>query len=873
MCDHHGDHETCELCEAPPQLAVLDADASPQSAIETSPSNAPAISHIAGILSGYTWTSATLSFGFTTSASQYARGDAPYGESTAFTRLSDGGKAIFRDAISQWDDVSGLRLTEASSPGEADIRIAGSGVPLTAWAYYPNEGWGGGGDIWANTGYIPAYAKGVGKASGAVGTYAFTTALHEVGHALGLEHSHEGTALDPAYDSMEYTVMSYKSFVGHASGGYTNEAHGYAQSLMMLDIAAIQAIYGADHTTRSGDTTYSFNPASGEMKVDGAAVATPAQNRIFRTLWDGDGFDTLDFALYTTDIKVDLNPGGAIDLDAGGLSQKSRLGYTSAGWVYASANIYMSLLHDNDTRSLIEAVVCGSGDDVLIGNSASNLFCGGLGADTYTLGAGNDVVQGTLAQLLGDTITDFQTGDRVVATDIGSGKAIKVGGNGLIRLVRSGGADDADGSGDPAQPGVETSGDPRIVRLTGNRDQYVSTSAENLIVLALRDNDRSTTGSGNDRLIGGGGNDKLRSGAGNDTLEGGSGKDRLYAGAGDDVLVAGDSRDQARGRTGDDILFGNDGADRLYGNRGSDSLSGGNGDDRLLSGRGGDLLYGGSGSDLLTADKGSDLLYGGAGSDVLEGGKGADLYVFHAGDTGTDTILKFEFGSDRIEIDGFAGGFADLAFTDSRKGVSLEIGAGAVFVPRTISLQFEASDFVFFTDAHTNPRLPKVSLEDIANSARTTDLTDSADAISLASSRAGKGISLNDGDDRANAGAGSDTIDGGAGDDTIRAGGGGDLIIGGSGNDDLGGGGGRDVFVFRASDLLSGQTARDILRDFAWERDTIRLTGFEDASIDDLEVSGSGRRTQIVVDDAQIIVFSNLPDHEVFRTHDLIEFA
>ncbi len=72
-------------------------------------------------------------------------------------------------------------------------------------------------------------------------SYKIYALLHEIGHALGLDHAHEGDTVMPASrDSMEYTVMSYRSYAGGwAAIGYTNETWGYAQSLMMYDIAAL----------------------------------------------------------------------------------------------------------------------------------------------------------------------------------------------------------------------------------------------------------------------------------------------------------------------------------------------------------------------------------------------------------------------------------------------------------------------------------------------------------------------------------------------------------------------------------------------------------------------------------------------------------
>ena len=77
------------------------------------------------------------------------------------------------------------------------------------------------------------------------GNYACASMLHETGHALGLKHPHEASgsfgAMPLDHDSLEYTVMSYRSYVGASTtSGYTNASDSYPQTLMMYDIAAIQ---------------------------------------------------------------------------------------------------------------------------------------------------------------------------------------------------------------------------------------------------------------------------------------------------------------------------------------------------------------------------------------------------------------------------------------------------------------------------------------------------------------------------------------------------------------------------------------------------------------------------------------------------------
>src|SRR5207237_1723307 len=129
------------------------------------------------------------------------------------------------------------------------------------------------------------------------------------GHTLGLKHGHEtGGVADEAMaadrDSMEFSVMTYDSFVGADGTNFTNEQYGYAQSYMMYDIAALQAMYGADYTTNATNTTYTFSSTTGEMFINGVGQEAPghghggAANRVFRTIWDGGGVDTYNFSNY-----------------------------------------------------------------------------------------------------------------------------------------------------------------------------------------------------------------------------------------------------------------------------------------------------------------------------------------------------------------------------------------------------------------------------------------------------------------------------------------------------------------------------------------------------------------------------------------------
>ena len=130
-------------------------------------------------------------------------------------------------------------------------------LPSTAWGYYPSTS-PEGGDAWFNnsTGW---YNNPV------VGNYAWLTIMHETGHLLGLKHPQDvmgsfGAA--PAnVDSLEYSVMSYRSYIGASTTqGLTNATWSFPTTLMMYDIAALQYMYGANYTTNSGDTVYKWSP-------------------------------------------------------------------------------------------------------------------------------------------------------------------------------------------------------------------------------------------------------------------------------------------------------------------------------------------------------------------------------------------------------------------------------------------------------------------------------------------------------------------------------------------------------------------------------------------------------------------------------------
>ena len=347
--------------------------------------------------------------------------------------LGQDAPVVFRFAIAETIDygygVNGIG--EAYSPH-------GPGGGRSAEAVLPDPfqmNWRATGDTWYTPNKYDAPVPG--SFSNAAGL------LHEFGHALGLKHGHAtqpvfnktnvvidgfgnefaepfqaGTApaLPTQFDGQEFTIMTYKVYIGDdpQNGREANDLPSnvtdYPWSFMMLDIAALQHLYGANYGNGSnaGNTRYSFSPTTGQMTVtdtlEGTATTAPSKDaKVFTTIWDGGGTDVYDFSNYASNQTINLEPGYWSTFSA---AQLARLGVNT----FAQGNIANALLYNNDPRSLIENATGGTGNDTFVGNSANNYLDGYLGEDTIIF-AGNRsahsfVVRNGLLEVSGPGGTD-----------------------------------------------------------------------------------------------------------------------------------------------------------------------------------------------------------------------------------------------------------------------------------------------------------------------------------------------------------------------------------------------------------------------------------------------------------------------------------
>jgi serralysin len=276
-----------------------------------------------------------------------------------------------------------------------DIRIGlSSAVSGRYWGYARLAGYGASnahGDIWIS----PTYGSG----SYAPGTYNYMAILHEIGHALGLDHPFEGNRMPSGYDVRNYTIMSYTDPKGV---WWFNSATGQAEYLikspMVYDIAAIQSIYGANTAYHAEDTTYTYSPNA----------------PFIAAIWDGGGNDTIDLQAFSKACVVDLHAG---------TYSTPRCSIPPLACQQPGHRLQ---LHDREChrRGGADKLTGNDGANVLVGREGDDTLVGNAGADTLNGGAGKDVLQGgndndTLIGGAGqDTLTGGTGADAFVFTAI-----------------------------------------------------------------------------------------------------------------------------------------------------------------------------------------------------------------------------------------------------------------------------------------------------------------------------------------------------------------------------------------------------------------------------------------------------------------------
>ena len=257
-----------------------------------------------------------------------------------------------------------------------------------------------------------------------LGSNAFHIVLHEIGHALGLKHPHDGglagytTYQDAGLSNLDDGFLTLMSYDPTSSIWQ----YGWASTPLPLDIIAAQTIYGANTTTHAGNTTHS-------LLDDG----------LLRTIYDVSGTDTLDASNIDKGITLRLAQGNSTTVD-------------TLSTVYIAVNTVI----ENAIGTFFNDTIYGEkGDNTLQGWSGNDLIFGGLGDDLIFGQDGNDELQGGLGDdnLQGGDGADLMAGqdgnDRLFGQNGndqlqgGAGLDIFKGGSGNDTLYGGSGIDQA----------------------------------------------------------------------------------------------------------------------------------------------------------------------------------------------------------------------------------------------------------------------------------------------------------------------------------------------------------------------------------------------------------------------------------------------
>ncbi len=417
-----------------------------------------------------------------------------------FSALSSAQVDAAETSLQAWSNVANLdfiKVESESFSSVGDIRIANSGLLSTytyAYAYFPALNNPVGGDVWFNT--DQPIASGNDYSLGGNG---LQTMMHEIGHALGLDHpfadDHDSASevtLSQAEDHYQYSIMSYSDVAGKRDTGYSTF---YPTTPMLYDVLAIQYLYGANVNYNTGSNTYTFG-------VDYA----------YETIWDAGGIDTIQNA-GSLDSVINLNAG---EFSSIGPSVKTHRNIDHL----SQENIAIAY------EVTIENAVGGSGNDTIYGNTANNTINGGGGEDTFVIDLNRNAIDEIIIENNVVTLNSTHGADSLSNIEYIRFSDTTVATSALSSTQNERTSTPSFSS---YIDGVSATASPETYVGPVNYLEYQFLgNSSNEVVIGADTNDFINLLGGDDAAKGGGGDDIIDGGTGSNFLTGGTGTDTFY---------------------------------------------------------------------------------------------------------------------------------------------------------------------------------------------------------------------------------------------------------------------------------------------------------------------------------------------------------
>ena len=383
-----------------------------------------------------------VTYNFTASEDLHNHVNSYYPGST-YSVFNDQQQASFQQAAEEFSQVSGIIFVEVEGP--AMINIAnGSNTGVGGYASYPFGYTNFESDFFGS--FVIDQNGNYGQ-----GTEQYGVLLHELGHAVGLSHTHDGPfVLDPAIDNPMYSVMTYNS---NAAGG--------RDGLGTLDVAALEHLYGTQVNTNG----WTIRQDDDEFVIRGTGRDESFFAVTQETWIRGRGGDDTIFGR------------GYDDRLIGGAGEDTIRG--NGGDDVLQGNADADRIWGGEGSDIIrggsgaDALRGGWGDDVIAGGSGSDRLIGGFGQDTLRGNGGADRLQGQAGddQLYGGGGDDRLSG--------ASGENILSGGGGDDRLISAGYDDTLTGGRGADTFDIRSGSYAEITDFDSTEDRIVVRSIEN----------------------------------------------------------------------------------------------------------------------------------------------------------------------------------------------------------------------------------------------------------------------------------------------------------------------------------------------------------------------------------------------------------